>query len=190
MGKSAAAICDGRGTRRVAMRLLPERSRDGSPIWLRPVTAEDADLLRQMQSEQGARQFMRNPRPPTPEEHRSWFAQRLRDPDCLFNVVICDGQSAGSLRLDLTETGSFEISIVISSAFQGRGIGLAALALARRLVPEAELSAEVITGNIRSERLFTAAGFMPAGYGWRRLPALLVATSAQGAERPVIRAHS
>jgi UDP-2,4-diacetamido-2,4,6-trideoxy-beta-L-altropyranose hydrolase len=171
MARSAAAICDGRGVRRVAMRLQPEHSRDGSPVWLRPVTAGDVDLIRQLQSEEGARQFMRNPQVPTAEEHRRWFAQRLGDTDCLFNIVTCDGKAAGSLRLDQAEAGSFEISIVISSAFQGRGIGLAALALARRLVPEAELRAEVLGGNIRSEALFTAAGFMLAGYGWRRLPA-------------------
>jgi UDP-2,4-diacetamido-2,4,6-trideoxy-beta-L-altropyranose hydrolase len=190
MSRSAAAICDGRGIRRVAMRLQPERARDGSPVWLRPVTAADMDLLSQLQSEESARRFMRNPQIPGPEEHRSWFAQRLGDPGCLFNIVIYNGQPAGSLRLDKAEAGSFEISIVVGSAYQGRGIGLAALALARRLVPEAELHAEIIAGNIRSEALFTAAGFTPTGYGWRRLPALLATGDALEAEWPVLTAHS
>jgi len=189
MARSAAAICDGRGVHRVAMLLQPEHSRDGSPVWLRPVTAGDLDLLSQLQSEEGARQFARNPQIPTPEEHRSWFARRLGDPDCLFSIVTCDGQPAGSLRLDQAEAGSFEISIVVSSAFRGRGIGLAALTLARRLVPEAELHAEVIAGNIGSEALFTTAGFTPAGYGWRRLPSLLAPGDASGAERQAFRAH-
>jgi UDP-2,4-diacetamido-2,4,6-trideoxy-beta-L-altropyranose hydrolase len=190
MARSAAAVCDGRGIRRVGMRLQPEHSRDGSPVWLRPVTAEDVDLLRQLQSEDGARQFMRNPLVPSPEEHQAWLAQRLADPDCLFSIVTCDGEPAGSLRLDQVETGSFEISITIGSAFRGRGIGLAALALARRLVPEAELRAEVIAGNMGSEALFTAAGFTPTGYGWRRLPALLARGDPMGGQRQTFRAHS
>jgi UDP-2,4-diacetamido-2,4,6-trideoxy-beta-L-altropyranose hydrolase len=189
MARSAAAICDGRGVRRVAMRLQPEHARDGSPVWLRSVTPEDVDLLHQLQSAEGVRQFARNPQVPAPGEHRSWFAQRLGDPHCLFSIVTCDGQPAGSLRLDQVGTGSFEISIVVGSTFRGRGIALAALALARRLVPEAELRAEVIAGNIGSEALFTAAGFTPAGYGRRRLPALLAPGDALGAERQAFRSH-
>ena len=178
MTRFAAAICDGRGVQRAAMHLKPETARDGKPVWLLPATPDDCDLVHRWQSEPEARKFMKNPAVPPLDEHRQWFLARLGDPNCLFCIVVCDGIASGSLRLDRTDTGSFEISIVIGSAFQGQGIAVAALALARRLVPEAGLEAEVIAGNIRSEALFTRAGFSPKGYGLRRLPALRDAGAA------------
>jgi RimJ/RimL family protein N-acetyltransferase len=172
MARSAGVICDGRGAYRAAMLLAPEVAREGKPVWLRPATPEDSDLLYGWQCEPATRKFMRNPAVPPLRDHQQWFLSRLSDLDCLFNIIVCDDIPSGSLRLDRTDAGAFEISIVIGSAFQGQGIALAALALAGRLVPEAALEAEVIAGNIRSEALFTRAGFLPEGYGLRRLPAL------------------
>jgi UDP-2,4-diacetamido-2,4,6-trideoxy-beta-L-altropyranose hydrolase len=172
---AAATICDGRGCARVAMWLAPERAEDGEKVWLRPATTADCALLYTWQCEPGTRRYARNARVPAPEEHRAWLAARLDDPDCLLNVIMRDNTPAGSLRLDLVEPRAFEISIVISAALQGRGLGRAALTLARRLVPEAELRAEIVAGNARSEALFTGAGFVPPGYGMRRLPPLTTA---------------
>jgi RimJ/RimL family protein N-acetyltransferase len=115
---------------------------------------------------------MRNTQMPSLDEHRQWLARRLRDPNCLLNVIMCAETPVGSLRLGQVEAGAFEISIVIGAAHQGRGLGKSALALARRLVPEAELRAEILEGNARSEALFTAAGFLPLGYGQRRMSPL------------------
>jgi UDP-2,4-diacetamido-2,4,6-trideoxy-beta-L-altropyranose hydrolase len=172
MGRAAATICDGRGCVRTAMWLAPERAKDGAKIWLRPATTADCDLLYAWQCEPGTRHYARNVRTPVPDEHRAWFAQKLRDTKCLINIIVRDVTPIGSLRLDQVEAGGFEISIVIGTAFQGRGLGGVAIALARRLAPEAELLAEVIAGNARSEALFTRAGFLPRGYGMRRVPPL------------------
>lgn len=176
MSRAAASICDGRGAARVAMWLAPERADDGAAVRLRPATAADGDLLYNLQCEPGTRRYMRNARIPAPEEHRDWFASRLRDPRCLLNVIMRDETPVGSLRLDQVESGVFEISIVIAAGSQGQGLGRIALAAARRLVPEAELRAEVMEGNVPSEALFTSVGFVPRGYGVRRLPPLKAAT--------------
>jgi UDP-2,4-diacetamido-2,4,6-trideoxy-beta-L-altropyranose hydrolase len=172
MSHVAASICDGRGCARAAMWLAAERAEDGRKIWLRPATITDCELLYAWQCEPRARQYARNARAPAPDEHRDWFAQKLRDSKCLFNIIVRDATPVGSLRLDQVEANSFEISIVIGTAFQGRGLGRVAIGLARRLAPEAELLAEVIAGNERSEALFTRAGFLPRGYGMRRMPPL------------------
>jgi UDP-2,4-diacetamido-2,4,6-trideoxy-beta-L-altropyranose hydrolase len=170
MSNAAAAICDGRGCARAAMWLSPERAKDGTRIRFRPATAEDAELLYAWQCEPDTRRYARNTRTPTWQEHRDWFAKKLRDSNCLFNIIVRDDTPVGSLRLDQIEPGSFEISIVIGADFQGLGLGRVAIKLAQRLAPEAELLAEVFAGNTRSEALFTRAGFKPTGYGLRRLP--------------------
>jgi len=55
------------------------------------------------------------------------------------------------------------VSIGIHAARHGAGIGRAALSLARRLVPEAPLLAEILPGNEASRALFARAGYVQDG---------------------------
>src|SRR3990167_5113726 len=69
MSQQAAMICDGFGARRVANALLPVQAHDGKPIYLRPASMEDADMMLQWQRHPSTRQYARRPEPPTLEEH-------------------------------------------------------------------------------------------------------------------------
>jgi RimJ/RimL family protein N-acetyltransferase len=169
----SAAICDGRGAQRVAMRIRPTRAAGGRPVWLRPTTPDDLEITYEWQAQPETRRFGRNNAIPSRTEHEAWFAARLKHPASLLSVIVCDGEAVGTLRLDRLDSLAYEISIVVSSSFYGRGIGLAALELARRLVPEARIKAEILAGNARSEALFTKAGYLPKGYGWRSVDPLV-----------------
>jgi RimJ/RimL family protein N-acetyltransferase len=127
------------------------------------------------------RQFARNPAIPTEPEHLQWLDQNLSDPQCVFNLILCDEKPAGVLRLDRAngDVRAFEISILVAPEEQRRGIALAALRLARRLVPRARLLAHVLAGNIASQGLFERAGFAASGAGWfAREPSLTPAAVA------------
>ncbi len=117
---------------------------------------------------------------PLTEEHESWFAARLQDSGSLLSIVVCDGEEVGTIRLDRQDALSYEISIVISADCYGKGLGLAALDLARRLIPEARINAEILPGNTRSEALFTKAGYLPTGYGWRSVMPLVSTEDTKG----------
>jgi RimJ/RimL family protein N-acetyltransferase len=169
----SAAICDGRGAQRVAMRMRPARAAGGRPVWLRPATPDDLEITYEWQAQPETRRFGRNSAIPSRAEHEAWFAARLKHPASILSVIVCDGEAVGTLRLDRLDSLAYEISIVVSAAFYGRGIGLAALELARRLVPEARIKAEILAGNARSEALFTKAGYLPKGYGWRSVDPLV-----------------
>ncbi|MBM3516716.1 MAG: GNAT family N-acetyltransferase, partial [Alphaproteobacteria bacterium] len=108
------------------------------------------------------RRYARNRRPPSESEHHHWITDRLSDPGCLLNLVLRDCEPAGVLRLDaLTEDPlAYEVSILTAPEYHRRGIGGAALALARALVPGARLKAVVLPGNRASQALFTAAGYL------------------------------
>ena len=57
-----------------------------------------------------------------------------------------------------------EVAVEVDPACQGRGVGRAAIAAARHLVPGGEpLWAQIAPGNAASVRAFLAAGFRPAG---------------------------
>ena len=163
MAAIAASLCDGRGAARIVAWVDPEKAKDGAPVRLRPVTADDEAVTLAWQMQPETRRFAREARAPTPEEHRAWFAARRIHPDCLYNIVLHGDEPAGTLRLDRRDGAGWEVSIGIDAARHGVGLGRAALALARRLVPEAPLLAEILPGNEASRALFARAGYVHDG---------------------------
>lgn len=170
MAKAAAELCDGDGARRTMLRLLrPAAANDASTVTLRLVEAQDEARLLAWQCDPETRRYARNPNPPTPEEHRAWFASRRGDKDCLLSIVECAGNPAGMLRLDRRREGT-EVSILTAPDHQRRGIALAALDLARRALPGDLMIAEALPGNSASHALFRNAGYQPQSNNFYHLP--------------------
>ncbi len=159
MAKLAAGICDGIGVRRVVQALDPPRARDGGAVMLRPATGADGDLLLEWQSHPGVRRHFRNPAVPTPEEHFRWLESKLSDPGCLFNIIQHDSRPAGVVRLDRTGPTAFEVSILAAPGSERLGLARAGLLLARDLVPDSSLVAEVLPANVAAQNLFRSAGY-------------------------------
>lgn len=173
--EAALRIVDGRGTPRLLMQLRPEKTVDGNILSLQRVKHKDAQILYDWQCHENTRRFSRNSTIPSWEEHLAWLEKRLADPLALFNLVTCDDIPAGVLRLDplsqpSVATEIFEVSILVAPNYYRRGIGAAALRLARRLVPDAEIRATVLPENHASHRLFQRAGYSPVVGGYRQLP--------------------
>jgi UDP-2,4-diacetamido-2,4,6-trideoxy-beta-L-altropyranose hydrolase len=161
MSRRAMRLCDGLGCGRVAEALHRNRlGAKGGGLLLRPLGDGDEAVLLRWQREPRTRRFARDPRLPGKDEHAIWFAAKLDDPACVFHVIEVERNPAGFLRLDFDrETGSYEISIAISEAFQRRGIATRALVAIRRVLPWAALRAFVRQENAESIRLFRRAGF-------------------------------
>lgn len=167
-GRAAAQTCDGRGAQRIVMALCPEKAADSHPVRLRRVSHDDADLLLEWQMDPETRRFSRNPEIPDRVSHLAWFDRKLAELTCLMDIVLYGNEPAGVLRLDRKagEPSMFEVSIFTAPAMHRRGIGAAALRLARRLVPDADLLANILPGNVASMKLFENAGFRSIGNGW------------------------
>lgn len=164
MARAAFSLCDGLGAQRLVAALDPPAARDGAAVYLRPAAALDAERLLAWQRDPHTRRHFRVSQIPSAEEHYAWFSARLMDPECLFNIVMHGGEPAGVLRLEwCAEDDSYEVSIYVASECWRLGIGGAALALARRLLPEAEIRAEVAADNEASQALFSAAGYHSEG---------------------------
>jgi UDP-2,4-diacetamido-2,4,6-trideoxy-beta-L-altropyranose hydrolase len=166
MSLAASGLCDGRGTQRVLCALAgTERLPDGTLAELRLAEPGDGDWLLELQAHPQTRRFARTASVPTPPEHAAWFARTLRDPARLLALVACDGARSGFVRLDRAagESPSYEISIAVAPDRHGRGIGRAALKLARRLAPFVPIDATVLAGNAASQAMFASAGYSRIG---------------------------
>lgn len=174
MGRRAAAVCDGRGRRRVLLWTDPEPVRNGRPLTLRPITRDDASVVLAWQRYSETRRHFRDPNPPTDEEHARWVERAVEANSKLIEIIECDGAAAGLLQLsrieqDGTRPHGFEVSILVAPEFRRRGIARAALRAARRLIVEAPLVAYVKKENQASRALFRGLGYIPAGSDWFRL---------------------
>lgn len=165
MSRRAAALCDGRGARRIELAFASLVSAtDGAEVTLRSALHSDAEMMLTWQSHPQTRQFSRTAAVPDRDTHFRWVAARLSDPECLMNIILHAGCPAGVVRLDrmMKENNAvprWEVSIYIAPNKYGLGLGLAALGLARRLVPEGEFMAEVLPENAASHALFRKAGY-------------------------------
>ena len=175
MADAGLMLCDGRGGRRIAMILVPERSASGVPVCLRPARAEDEDAILEWQRAPGARRFARNPEVPDAATHAAWMKATLNDPEVLLNIIECEHRAAGIVRLDRRpDRGSlpaFEVSILVAPEQHRDGIGKAGLALARRLIPGAVLLAAIRCDNTPSLALFRSAGYIADGTEFALWPA-------------------
>jgi RimJ/RimL family protein N-acetyltransferase len=161
MSDCAAALVDGRGPQRLLVHLAGARTANGGLVGLRAAEIGDREWLLDLQSRPETRRFARYATPPIPPEHAAWMMRTLNDPDRLLVIVEWAGKPVGMVRLDRMpqEASTFEVSIAIMPEYNGRGIGTAALALVRKIVPSADLVATVLAGNLSSQLLFARAGY-------------------------------
>ncbi len=164
MAEAASQLVDGRGPQRVLLAIAGgTRARDGSTVRLRLAEPDDEKWLLELQRAPETRRYFRTPSVPSANDHACWMRRTMTDPGVLLCVIDVDGENAGTVRLDRRfgnhADPTFEVSIAVCPTLYGRGIGSAALALARRLHPLAVLDAEILAENIASKSLFTRAGY-------------------------------
>ncbi len=165
MSLAASDIIDGHGPRRILAVIAGEAvAKDGRRVRMRRAEATDETWLLALQRAPQTRAHFKNPGIPTAEEHHHWMRRTLCDNDIFLAIVEVDGARAGMIRLDRTfdaaGANAYAISVAVSPAMHGQGIGSAALALARRLMPTTTLIADVLPANAASKSLFLRAGFI------------------------------
>lgn len=159
MARTAAAVCDGQGVRRVVSRLLPPQ------LEIRRASADDAAMLFEWRNDEGTRRHFRSPEPLVLEEHLSWFEGVLGNNSRLLLVISRDERPLGCVRFDISGTVA-EISIYLDPLQRGQGLGagvlLTALDELHAARPEVvTVRAEVLAANRASAVMFDRCGFRP-----------------------------
>jgi len=177
MSRAARALCDGRGTRRVARVLL------AGDLTFRVAVAADEGLTLEWRNHPAVRQFSGDSRPIVSEEHRAWLARVLDDPDRALLIALHQGQPLAVVRFDDLTSGAPEISVYLDPARHGAGwateVLIAASQWLRQHHPVREVRARIHGDNGASQQAFHGAGFrqidVEAGFArwlWRPDPVI------------------
>lgn len=163
MVAAGQSLVDGRGALRVVARLRADLLR------LRPATEDDTRRLFEWVNDPVVRETSLSRAPVQWDVHVAWVRRRLDDPDTrLWIVEDGAGSALGQVRFDL-HGDTAEISIGLTAAQRGRGLGPAAIdAAVRRLFAETEVArvdARIRPENRASITAFGDAAFAFAGEG-------------------------
>lgn len=166
MREAGMRLVDGKGALRVAKTMY------NADIRLRPVTAEDCDLLLKWRNDPATRANSFSTEEIPSAAHRAWFQQKLQDRDCLFLIAEDCGEPAGQIRFDRSG-GEAVVSVSVAPAMMHRGVGTTMTRLGCRAMrekwPDATAVALVKRGNPASAAMFAKAGFGPDGETDRNL---------------------
>jgi UDP-2,4-diacetamido-2,4,6-trideoxy-beta-L-altropyranose hydrolase len=147
---------------------------------LRKIVIDDAETLFAWQRNTDIRRHFHVPQIPSWDDHLTWLKGKLADRDALLWLIMDGEHPGGTLRLDRESPGVFDVSILVEPARQGRGLGLAALALARAEKPAALLRAEVLDDNDASHALFQKAGYVLGAGRYLQRPGTVAIIRADG----------
>jgi spore coat polysaccharide biosynthesis protein SpsF len=141
-------------------------SRPPGALWLRPVSAADADRVREWRNDPESLRFSRTTEPVGAATHEAWFATRLDNPQSRFWVGVVDDVAVGFVRIDVADAQG-RVSLAVDPSERGRGHGTAMLVAAQRQLA-LDLQVDVVTAevspdNAASRRAFLAAGFTHQG---------------------------
>lgn len=157
MAARSQDLVDGLGARRVALAL----TRDALAV--RPATQADARMMWLWRNHPATRGVSRSPDPIAWESHLTWLEARLSCADCCLMIGQVGTVPVGVIRFDRSSAGqSCEVSLYLDPALHGLGLGRCMLAAGERAAfQDCDIDAEVLPGNLGSERLFLAGGYAP-----------------------------
>jgi RimJ/RimL family protein N-acetyltransferase len=123
MARAGRNIVDGRGAERVVEALQSSTT----ALLVRPATEADSRTIWDWANDPATRAASFSPEPIPWERHVTWFTGKLHDPRChLYVVTDKDQRPLGMVRYDVEDSEAV-VSINLSPACRGRGLGPVAL---------------------------------------------------------------
>ena len=175
MSAASFNVCDGRGTYRVGLELIPCSAKDGQSLTVEDATMDDAKMIYDWQCHPMTRKYANNPEIPSWDAHLSWLRSKLDSCSSYYWIIQYDNEPSGVLRFDpviLGEKEGYLISIFIAPEKYQLGIGSGALEIGKRIFSDSSLYAKVLDENKASLSLFDHAGFKYreniSHYEWRQ----------------------
>ena len=161
MSAAGQRLIDGKGAERVAEFL------DGIRYTFRPARESDCERLWKLANDPTVRDASFNSEPIEWESHVRWFREKIKDPNCVFQVVVDDTDAVmGQIRYDITGAEAV-VSISLDERFRGAGLGSSVIRSGADSVFHSTdvvvIHAYTRATNTASQRAFDKAGFVRWG---------------------------
>ncbi len=156
-------LVDGQGAARVVAELISSNS----SLSLRSVCTEDCRLIWEWANDPEVRAVSFSTEPIPWETHVKWFAARVQDSDCHFDIAG-DGENCpiGQIRYEV-EGDEAVVSLSLARHARGKGYGSQILTLGAAQIfnslPVRMIHAYVKLDNAASRHTFAKAGFVNVG---------------------------
>jgi len=140
------------------------KARGAKPVLvrLRPAVAGDCRQVWLWRNDEATRAASFDTAPISFETHQPWFDASLQNPDRHMYVVLADGHEAGVVRLDVAGAVG-TVSIHLSPAWRGRGVGPSALA-ALESIAFGPLGLKQIEARVKADNGASLTAFQKAGF--------------------------
>ncbi|KQV89848.1 hypothetical protein ASD15_24385 [Massilia sp. Root351] len=161
LAAASLALVDGQGAARVARRLAALPLAAG--LRLRPAAAADCDAVWAWRNDDTVRRHSGDSAALPLAAHRQWYAGVLADPERQLLLAEIGAEVAGVLRYDRKQNQA-TISVYLTPAFLGKGIGPALLEQGSAWVARHWAGVDTIEALVRPQNLASAEAFATAGF--------------------------
>ena len=160
MSEAGRCLVDGQGAFRIARRMA------NWGIQFRPAGIDDAARLLAWRNDPEVRSVLFDPTVMSFATYQAWLDQKLNDTDCrLWIVETQKGQPIGQVRLDFQNPQQAVICLSLDHTRRAKGLGRAIIEKAcqigfRENPLMDSIVAQIVPGNVASERAFRSVGFV------------------------------
>lgn len=134
-------------------------------IYIRSAAKEDAEYLFKLANDSGTRKNSFNPKPIQWSEHKSWFSERLKNPNSNIYIFSTEKQPVGTVRIDKQEDETI-IGVTLDPNYRGLGLGSKIIRMGCNEFWEN--NENVILAYIKKENIGSIKSFEKAGFIYYR----------------------
>ncbi len=161
--KANLELCDGLGVDRIIenIALLFD-----DVLQLRCASLKDTQQVFEWQCAPETRQYALNKSVPSLAEHQAWMERKVSNSNDYFyiiervNLAQVYSEAVGVVRLDMTKSNAYILSIFIAPTHFGKGFAKQALSLLDKQHSSISINAMVLKENTASHALFHRAGYI------------------------------
>jgi UDP-2,4-diacetamido-2,4,6-trideoxy-beta-L-altropyranose hydrolase len=135
----------------------------GHWLELSPAGPEDMLTLYEWANDPAVRENSFNHSPIPLEVHKLWFANKIKEKDCLFLVARVKGSPAGMIRYDLKDDQAV-ISYLLDRDFRGKSLGTIILQKGEALLRKLHPQIRTITGQVLETNRASVISFQRTHY--------------------------
>jgi RimJ/RimL family protein N-acetyltransferase len=138
-------------------------SKTSESLYLRDAVMEDVDLTYTWANLPNIRKYAFNQEFILLEDHQNWFAGKIKDRNCIYQLFEKGGEPVGSIRFDIKAQESL-ISYLIAPEHTGKGYGNKMLELAVRNLENGRSDINMLKGLVKKDNLGSIKIFEKLGF--------------------------